>query len=82
MSDNPLELIVFFDSVDCLFRDLEVLQALQVTLLKSYLSEKAVMLVSRLTGAEAADCKKILDGAIQIVSTVLSRVFQPNIAQF
>ena len=55
MSDNPLELVVFFDSVDRLFRELDVPQALRVTVLKPYLSEKAVMLINRLTGAEASD---------------------------
>lgn len=55
MSDNPTELIVFFDSVEQLFVQLEIPKEFQVTLLKPYLNERALMLVNRLTGSEASD---------------------------
>ena len=55
MSDNPTELIVFFDSVERLFRELEVPQSIHVMLIKPYLNERAIMLVNRLTGSEASD---------------------------
>ena len=55
MSDNPTEIVVFFDSVEHLFLNLEVPGPLYVTLLKPYLNERALMLVNRLTGSEASN---------------------------
>src|SRR5664279_1098276 len=45
MSDNPIELVVFFDSIERLFKELDVPQSLRVILLKPYLNERASMLV-------------------------------------
>src|SRR5664279_3480788 len=59
MSDNPIELIVFFDSIERMFGELEVPNALRVILLKPYLSERAAMLVNRLTGDVASDYKYV-----------------------
>src|SRR5664279_5227255 len=55
MSDNPVELIMFFDSVERMFKELEVPTQLRVTLLKPYLNERAIMFVNRLTGDVASD---------------------------
>src|SRR5664279_668917 len=41
MSDNPIELVVFFDSIERLFKELDVPQSLRVILLKPYLNERA-----------------------------------------
>src|SRR5664279_88980 len=59
MLDNPIELIVFFDSIERMFGELEVPHALRVILLKPYLSERAAMLVNRLTGDVACDYKYV-----------------------
>src|SRR5664279_2911785 len=59
MSDNPIELVVFFDSIERLFKELEVPQSLRVILLKPYLNERASMLVNRLTGDDASDYNQV-----------------------
>jgi hypothetical protein len=55
MADSPTEIIVFFDSVERLFSDLEVPEKYKVLLIKLYLNERAALLVNRLTGSEASD---------------------------
>ena len=55
MSDNPMEFLAFFDSIEKLFSELKVPKELEVNLLKPYLSERALVLVNRLAGADASD---------------------------
>ena len=50
MSDQPIDLINFLDSADRLFAELEVPLDIRVTLIKPYLSARALTLVNRLSG--------------------------------
>ena len=53
MSDQPSDLIIFVDSADRLFLELEIPRTLRVILTKPYLNERALTLINRLTGESA-----------------------------
>jgi len=59
MSNDPLELLPFFENVECLYQEMRVPDNLRVQLLRPYLSERAKVLVTRLDTDIAKDYVKV-----------------------
>ena len=65
LSTDPLELLPFFENVERVFRTLEVPDYLRADLIRPYLNERAVKLLSQLDATQQSDYKSVKDYLIQ-----------------